>query len=623
MLSHLLCAELEVYINGFEESLVETQRLRASVQERIHQLQSSLYQEDGGLARDAHRLLTSFEREFTAFSTLEKRFDAVGSAAIRAGQQVERLRGERLRAMEAQELVKMFVEVSGNPEAMVMRLSDAVLSGPTLGHCREAVVRLRRLQSLGRALQDRVTPACSAAISEASQRVENGLLERFHAAFDADDRVAMRAPAALLISFSGGASVIGSFVSKHVFFLDPVLAEHIHSRYRDPALQLDMNAPEPVDPVIEERFKALVDTVEEDWRFILDVFVDSPALVMDALLTRIIQEPVQVTVEAVLAQARAHSPFAFLRALAATRAAAKRLASDLCKALQDRQGAQLAPIEALLDGLFSPYLPQLLGREMEAASLLLDTCFQPVAAALKARRSAARLPSFLRSSKAEQVQAPPAMDTDRLRFADGTLLGGVSTEEGAPPVPAVRRCLVWTGEALTRLYALLPEEQRGAGLERLYTAVYSKTGDMLASCLDTCLELSEGADTARLHVAAAATSILSALQLLHQSVAAPLLVTAAPPSFRVAVLLKDRLFTSAASKIDALLRAEVAAWLGHIQDNLLAKQRSSDFKPRDDEITMGTTQVRTCIFMNFTSVLDLHGGCKVPEAGDSGDTGNP
>lgn len=589
--------ELEVYINGFEESLIETQRLRASVQERIQQLQSSLYQEEGGLARDAVRLLTAFEREFGAFEGLEKRFDAVGSAAIRAGQQVERLRAERLRALEAQELVKLFVELCANPEAMGMRLSDAVLSGPTLEHCREAVIRLRRMLSLSKALHDRVTPQCTAAISEAAQRVENGLLERFHAAFDADDRVAMRAPAALLISFSGGASVIGSFVSKHAFFLDPVMVEQVRSRYCDRTLMLDMTKDEPVDPVIEGLFKALIDTIEEDWRFIVDVF-DSPSLVMEALLTRIIQEPVQVTVEAVLSQAAAHSPFAFLRALACTRAAARRLASDLCKSLQDRQSIQPASIEVLLEGLFSPYLPRLVEKELEASSLLLETSFQPLAASLKAKRSAARLPSFLRSSsKADKDQAPPSMNVALLSFANGTLLQDVRIEEGAPPLPAIKRSLSWVGEALTRLYALLPEDQRGPALERLYTAVYEKVAEMLIIALDTCMELAEGADTAHLHVAAASTGALSSLQKAHQNIAAPLLVTAAPPSFRAAVLLKDRLFTAVAGKIDALLRAEVTAWMEYIKDNLLAKQRSSDFKPRDDEITMGTTQVRVSIII--------------------------
>lgn len=599
---------------------METQRLKENVKDRITNLQSSLFQEDGGLARDSIRLLTAFEREFSLFATLEKRFDQVGNVAIRAGQQLERLGQEKKRALAAHEIVQAFVEFCGAPEASAAKLETAVLAGSPESRT-AAVLKLKRLVALATSLGDGANPAATGSIMGLAQRVENVLLEHFHLSFDSGDMTAMKQAASLLVAFNGGSSCIGSFVNQHEFFLSPVTPDMVMTKYcapgtNAPGTRVDFSEPEEVDPAIKAIFNQIVTTTEEDWKYMQEVF-DEPAAVMDALLTRILQEPVQVYLEESLKQAKRHCLQAHLRCLSASVKAARGLAADLRRAYERLCVDNRSRLDSLVLEPLSPYLEpsKLLETELVALGEILSIALSPLSNLLKVKRSQSKsVASFLRgTSKESHVTKINVMETLKaLQMAQAYLFsGGVSLLEGyqerlIPSLEIVRRCLVVHAEGISRAFTLLPENDTGPALERLFEFLLtSLSSDCLMAPLDFVIEHGEfgtdnkaGFDKEHLELAAAGTAILSELQLYFQTSLLPVLVTASPNAYRHSVQLKSTLFGQVAEKINQLLRKEVDGCMAHVKEVLLVGQRKSDFKPKtDDDLAAlaGSSQVRNKI----------------------------
>ena len=592
--------ELEVFINSFEAALIETQKYKENLEASIQDKQKALFSDDSQLSRDSIRLLTAFERESSLFEALEKRFDQVGTAAIRAGQQIERASLERRRALEAKEIIQSFIEFTSAPELSASKLESAILGGASLDARLKAAERLKRLQSVAKAL-----PTGSEAILNLSQRVENGLLAQFHAAFDVVDMLSMRSSAALLVSFNGGHSCVQSFVNQHEFFQTPADAAIVVSKYKDKALPLDFSIPEQVDSAIVGVFGQIVATSEEDWKYLQEVF-DSPSLVMDTLLTRIFHEPVQVCLEATLHQAKQHSLQAYLRALYASHKAAGELVKALCRVYEKFAAdpeAQSARLNDLVAGLFSPFLEPrgYIQVEVQAISHLIHLATGPLLIASKQRKQSRATMAFLRPATPVQINLSEA---GLYRFADGNL---VTEKEGAdlvPSVAVVRRCLIVHAESVVRAYTLLNEHDCGAALEPLLnTLLTGILQDYVSLALDTHIETGDfgidsklGYDRVHFEATAAAGQILTALQTYFQSAILPVAVTVSPTTYRQMVLHKTEQFNLVVERINSLLRRQIQGNLAWIDENLLSKQRRSDFKPKGDDLAAlaGVSQACSC-----------------------------
>ncbi len=607
-----------MYINAFEEALVETQRLRENIQSRVQVLQSSLYQEDGALARDSLRLLTAFEREFGIFDALEKRFDSVGKLAIRAGSQVETAGQVRRRAMEARELLQMYAEVVKTPDSTLGRLEASVLAGTLEGRSK-AIITLRRLVAVA---QHMGIAEILTGLETVAGRIENQLLALFHSAFDGGEIEQMRQSAHLIGLLNGGQSCVQSFVNQHSFFQAPTNPEAIMTRYRKTedgtAAILDYSTPEAADPIVLQLFAQILATLEQDWKYICSVF-EEPTVVMDALLTRIFHEPVQVCLEETLHQAKQHSLEAYLRSLNACVKAAKELVKRLSVIIED---ATDLDAQSYLDTIFSPHLATLGEDELASLEHILKMAIAPLVAAIKTRKNATAR-SFLRpSTPVNQTDLQRSLEEASVyRFTEGEPL--VIATEGAMAIPSpavVRRCLMIHAEATARIYSLLPSSNDT--LERLWTSLLNGLmRSYVIAALDIAHETGEfgassktGHEQSNIAIAAASTTILSDIQSYLQNTLLPVSVTASPVLYRQMVQAKNESFSLVASKISTLLMTEVRGNIDWIEENLLSKQKRSDFKPKGDDLAALVGPSPACqavvaflktVTKNVLSTLDL------------------
>lgn len=489
-------------------------------------------------------------------------------------------------------MVQACMDFAAAPGPSAVRLEAAIQGGGTLEARVRGVERLKRLVGVAR----HTAHAAFGAVDELAQRVENGLLERFHTAFDAGDVAGMQQAAALLRVLNGGASCVQSFVGQHAFFLDPVLPEAIGTRYGAPGAVVDYGAAEEVDPALAALFGEITATSEQDWRYLQEVFED-PAAVMDALLTRIFHEPVQAHLEAVLQQARRHSSQAYLRALMASHRAALALVADLGR-VYERHAASPEGLQKrlgdLVGELFSPHLEPTayLRAELESLGEVLELATAPACAALRQRR-AKTVASFFSAAPAPAGRPLEASLRDAARLVfDGEPLAAAADTDVSEQV--VRRCLVVDAEAAARLYTLLPADP--AALEQAWARLLDGLlGPYLEAALDAAVAAEPpagGCDRAHWLLLARASSILASLQAYFQASLLPLLVKSGPAVYRQAVQAKAVRFAAVAGKANALALREVRANLTWVKESLLVRQRRSDYRPREDAVGVECSAVR-------------------------------
>ena len=501
------------YIDTFESALSETLRLHASIQERVAVQTSSLTLHHGELHQKSVQLATAFERTFQSFSSLERRFDQMEGHAVRAGLALEKLHREQRRARDALQIVQLFREFVGEERRgpAAGRLQAVLFEdGGTISFAdrKDAVRTLKRLLVIAKT-DIPGTERGRGQIEAMAERLENNLLTTFHEAFEQGNTDGMRDAASLLIAYNGGHSCVQSFVSQHAFFVDPIQAESIQSRYHPEAnnglpLFIDLNQEEPLDPVLEVLFGQIGQTAEADWKYLCLVF-RRPSRVMDRLLTRVFHEPLQVHLEELLRQAKGHSALAYLRSLQTSYKATKVLCEGLLgtyerqregddddddadaendvdiddgAAVKDAEsGAPARLLKELLRHLFSPYLDSEAYAAMETSCLveLLTMAACPLQAYCRsqASRSLGRgnLFSGITAAMTGSVDIGGGggmTPADQLVMAMQYRFGPdqrplVTAEEGnlgIPCRPVIERCLVLFGEALIRASTLPPPIQR-------------------------------------------------------------------------------------------------------------------------------------------------------------------
>jgi hypothetical protein len=336
---------------------------------------------------------------------------------------------------------------------------------------------------------------------------------------------------------------------------------------------------------------------------------------MDALLTRILQEPVQVYLEESLRQAKGHSLQAHLRCLSASVKTARGLAADLRRVYERLCVDSHNRLDALVLEPLSPYLEpsKLLETELVALNEILSIALSPLGNLLKLKRSQSKsVSSFLRgSTKDPHTTRTALLDTAKAQHmaqsylfsGKGSLLDGYQ-DRLIPSLEIVKRCLIVHAEGVSRAYTLLPENETGPALEQLLASLLTTlSSDCLIAPLEFAIEHGEfgtdnkaGFDEEHLELAAACTAILSEIQLYFQFSLLPILVTASPNAYRHSVQLKSTVFGQVAEKINQLLRRVVDGCMAHIKDVLFVGQRRSDFKPKtDDDLAAlaGCSQVHT------------------------------
>jgi hypothetical protein len=607
------------YINAFEESLAENQGLLEDLQTRALTLGNSIDDESGDLHLKVQTMGDALTGLFSSFKKLEDTFEHGQSIAARSGKLIESLYRLRRRSMDAKELFLIFSDMASGKGTNRL---DAILdssSAETRTHGAKIMRRLKMLQEANIEGAEEATKI----VGDLVVKYEEGLLEEFHTAFEENNMGQMRLAASLLMKYNGGQSCVQSFVAQHAFFTEPVQPDSIRSQYHSSRMvtSLDLGKlPEP-DIALIAIFEQIAQTAEADWQYLEAVF-EEPLSVMNYLMQRIFKEPVQVHIDEILSQARNHSTLAYLRTLfasyKATLSLIKRLGASYARHIKEAaaRSSEISDIgidetismvtsqlNGLMEDLFAEHVKveKYLELEQRLAEELYSMANAPLLNYLQTRRLASRNVISSVFSRSKDSPGSPRQSTVSevlLLFADGQpLIRKGEGEEGTPSEIVVDHCLALHAEQTARLFILLPTDRRGLALEQsmktFLTFIFERYIEASLDCALETGDYSTGFSSRSLEIVQASCRILSTVLLYCHNHFLPLIVTASSISYRNMVQNKTDAAGRITEKIDRLLRKELDTSLSWIEEQLLAKQRKSDFKPRPDDLEslMGPSQV--------------------------------
>lgn len=447
----------------------------------------------------------------------------------------------------------------------------------------------------------------------------------------------MRLAASLLVKYNGGQSCVQSFVAQHAFFVEPVQVDTIRSQYHPSRMvtHLDLGKPPHPDEALMTVYEQIAQTAEADWQYLEAVF-EEPVAVMNYLMQRIFREPVQVHIDEILKQARTHSELAYLRALFATYQATSTLVKRLCTSyarhikesaarsseiadvgVDETIASVTSQLQGLMEDLFSQYLkPELyLTLEQRASQELYTMAITPLLNYLQTRKSSSRgviSSVFGRGSTSLSTSSSPRGSTTTapemlILFADGQpLIRKGEGEDGIANEVVVNHCLALHAELASRLFLLAPAEQRGSALEQsmktLFHNILEKYVEASLECAIEFGDTSNGFDPKSFAIIQSSCRILSVVLNYSHRQFLPLIVTASSISYRNMIQGKMEAAGRVTERIDQLLRKELDGSLKWIEDQLLSKQKKSDFKPRPDDLEalVGASQAceATCQFVS-------------------------
>jgi len=199
-------------------------------------------------------------------------------------------------------------------------------------------------------------------VEKFSETLEKDLLTQFDEFYGRANFDGMRECATVLQDFGGGASVIGTFVNQHQFFIDrsQLITEEVGGDVETWERLADPDADTPgVEPSLQSLIDEVQIVVQEESAIIKRAF-PYYEVVLGRFLQRVFQQSIQQRLEMVLEKANTISTLAFLRSLQAARSYISSLVDDLkthgLTEHPDVLSSQTAVIlDQQFDDLFVPY----------------------------------------------------------------------------------------------------------------------------------------------------------------------------------------------------------------------------------------------------------------------------
>nr|CAG8570941.1 11534_t:CDS:10 [Entrophospora candida] len=322
------------FIRTFERSIDELLKLRESVQE-----ESKVFEATVQLTEDGHRkklleLKTAFEDVVHSFESLETRINEVGNTAIRIGEQLEIIDKQRLRASESKDLIEYFMAFNRGD---IEKLENLRTYGGKDGQLKAAVIA-RRLNAIAKDVDIPGAEAARERIEKYCEILEKELLEQFDRAYKERNLKTMQHYAKTLQEFNGCESCVKLYVNQHQFFITKINVGEKKEFLSSPGwddLPNPRIPPPPIDQGLIVFYEEIKNTVIKEAININAVF-PNPIGVMQVFLQRIFAQLIQTYLESLLSHAENNSTLAYLRSLAAVRAATTDLVTSL-KSVEIRQ----------------------------------------------------------------------------------------------------------------------------------------------------------------------------------------------------------------------------------------------------------------------------------------------
>ncbi|KAI8388105.1 exocyst complex component Sec10-like protein [Radiomyces spectabilis] len=631
------------FIRTFENVLDELKQLRTRVQQQCDELEANTQKADLQYKKNITELQDSFEDVYRSYDALENRLGDVGKTAIRIGEQLETIDNQRSRASESRDIIEYFMEFQdGSSE----RLDMLRYQSGDEGQFKAAIIG-RRLNAVAKEMDTNMR--ARVAIEKFCESFEKEMLEEFDKAYKEGDPRVMAHCAKVLFEFNGGASCVKMYVNQHEFFMSNLKIEemdHIrqsedHSDLSDPNM-----APPEVDTSLVKLYDDIRITARREAEIISDVF-PQPAMVMQVFLQRTFAQSIQNHIELLLSRAERYSHLAYLRTLASTHAETKRLVENL-KFYYDKEmkltntkeikGLVItaSPDEVLdrcMEDLFVPYtegdrylnrekisLNELFGSivaeflsymqqrkktSMKNQSVLTRTLNQISASSSSGMLSASSsLQNVNEAGKMSPASTNPFhTDSPHHETAVAPRVNLVRVDEGGFCLlskDALMRLFTIHVEAILRCVELTETQELPASIQVLFALLMDFIGTKyLDIVLDDVLEeLSSRSEPEMIcfPVIKASIEIMQLVQEHFRTAIIPLIINA--PSYHRDILnQKNALLSALEDKINGVLQKSITSisdWL----NELLAKQKKNDFRPRDEEVVMmsaGTTPCMLCV----------------------------
>ncbi|KAJ8330382.1 hypothetical protein BDV3_003129 [Batrachochytrium dendrobatidis] len=617
------------FIRAFDMASDELLRLKKRVQAKIDDQEDQAAASESQRQRKLKSFGDTFDDVHRAFESLDSRLSEVGNTAIRIGEQLETIDKQKTRAAEAKDLIQYFLEFN---KGIFTRLDTLRQSEPDGGY--KAAIIARRLNTIAKEVDIADTEAARANIEKYCENLEKSLLVEFDQAYSQGDGSTMNKIACTLLDFNGGSSCVQTYVNQHAFFINLL---KIAEMDQESTTNIKEDFSE-VDPALIRLYEEITVAIHNEWKVIFVVFPNA-ASVIQVFVQRIFAQSIQNYLEGLLERARNDSPVSFLQALAHSHAATAKLVTDLhrfdekviSKALGSPALSSL--LNRSFEDLFVPYLENSRYIDMELTWLseklqnnlgaLQSSLFIKTKTMFHHRKALSR---SQQSSPTKETATPltsnAVMSSIMLTVANtmstvsamsselGTQLSGSPLGQNFPATPSADGCWVPTVKDATKCFSVYMQSVHRSKelaqmtdlslcLSLLFKLLVKELGaSSILVGLDVELEALHAIDHksepefGQLKVIKTVTKTLQIFQHHFQAQLIPMLASS-PTLQREMMIFKNEFFSAIEEKLNAIMQrkiAVVASWM----EVLFARQKKSDFKPRDDIVAVNTLSTLVC-----------------------------
>ncbi|KAJ3387843.1 Exocyst complex component 5 [Entophlyctis sp. JEL0112] len=559
--------EPKPFIAKFEITLDNLLRMRRKVQMKIDDLEDAANASENARRRKLTELNAAVENVQSAFKSLEQHLSDVGKTAIRIGEQLETIDKQRRTASETKDLIYFFQDFNSRSHSTDESSTEKLTPEPfalevfrNSGNEAAAQVNLGVNEDIFKAHQKR--PKAKENMEKFSEELETSVLDQFHNAYSAGDRATMN---------------VG------------------HERYPNFG-----DGPISVSPKLQKLLDELKTAFPKEWDVISAVFPNATA-VMQNFAQRVFAQSVQSQIEYELSTALDTGDLFYLRTLKIVHQSV--LVTYKSLALFDKevivrntkgQGIGLV-LDRCFDDLFVPYTDNDRYVDVECRCLrqrireILSAFNTFVSLQAKSSKIHPTIPSL--QAVGNMIMGGHDINQGKSKESLQSLNEPLPEAVGLPSVSVVLEIFSVHLETLERCRELSKIGDLARNVLAVFKVLIEECGRKYLLCaLDIATK--KFSQLENMEIIQIENQSMNLLQLHFQTAVAPMLAQA-PTLLRDAVLTKNEFMESVEMKLNYSLKAHLEVlqeWL----DSILAKQKKSDYKPKDEQTTSAGAATSTC-----------------------------
>ncbi|KAH9062751.1 exocyst complex component Sec10 [Lactarius vividus] len=628
------------FISTFEAAVDHLIALRKDVQAKTEQMEKSVRVAEREYSKKMSDLNRGFEAVGSSFASMEARMSEVGRTAGRIGEQLESVHLQRQRAQAAYDLIDYYTQFSRDDTSRIDSLKKEGKEGR-----RQVAVLLRRLATLVKEIDLPTADKTRENIDRYCEKFEKDMLHLFDRCYRKGDPKMMHHCAQTLLDFNGGASCVQVYVNQHDFFINRVQKSMDSDDTTLWRLLADPNTiPPKTESSLTELFDEIRATVGQEAQIVQAVF-PNPSFVMQVFLQRVFAQSIQQHMEQLLTRASNMSDLAFLRILQLTHAQTSLLVEDLksydvpsatprspaqnigfSRSLAGASSATAGSssstaissiLETALEELFVPYTEGQRYLERESKNLA-ELYSDYLSAFARFHEREERVNKTKGSMLDRMMNATTTSGTSSTSKAAAAIMrfGGIASsdrfqeklpeeqvneEDGLLSVGSAETMLKWHAEAIGRCAELTPPNDVPKHTFALFRALAEVIAvGYIETAINTAVARLEAIDHTKIEPSLQPLSLLRSVDLIchlwQQYVNIALLPLAASSVVvrREMVVFNNQTVSKVEGAANSLMQRLIDAIVSWMATQL-AKQKKTDFKPRNDDDSFARVNTDPCI----------------------------